>query len=88
MADSFRREPKVLLVRLYEKTSGKGNRYFAGRMGAAKVVMLRDDRAAGTDPIWQLFVSDGEPQQGKQRQSDRAGTVLAKAPPAAAEPQR
>lgn len=54
---------KVLLLRLYEKTSAKGNRYFAGRMGAASVVMMQDTRAEsdGADPVWQVFVS--EPRQ-------------------------
>jgi len=51
----------VLLLRLYEKTSAKGNPYFAGRMGQASVVMMRDHHAEGADPVWQLFVS--EPRQ-------------------------
>jgi hypothetical protein len=29
---------KVLLLRLYEKQSARGNRYWIGRLGAAKVV--------------------------------------------------
>ncbi len=51
----------VLLLRLYEKTSAKGNTYFAGRMGQASVVMMRDLHAEGDDPVWQLFAS--EPRQ-------------------------
>lgn len=51
----------VLLLRLYEKTSAKGNTYFAGRMGQASVVMMRDLHAEGGDPVWQVFVS--EPRQ-------------------------
>ena len=51
----------VLLLRLYEKTSAKGNTYFAGRMGQASVVMMRDLHAEGTDPVWQMFAS--EPRQ-------------------------
>jgi hypothetical protein len=51
----------VLLLRLYEKTSAKGNTYFAGRMGQASVVMMRDLHTEGEDPVWQLFVS--EPRQ-------------------------
>lgn len=50
----------VLLLRLYEKTSAKGNVYFAGRLGQASVVMMRDQRAEG-DPVWEVFVS--EPRQ-------------------------
>lgn len=48
----------VLLLRLYEKTSAKGNTYFAGRMGAASVVMMRDLHTEGDDPVWQVFVSE------------------------------
>lgn len=51
----------VLLLRLYEKTSAKGNTYFAGRMGQASVVMMRDLHAEGDDQVWQMFVS--EPRQ-------------------------
>lgn len=51
----------LLLLRLYEKTSAKGNTYFAGRMGQASVVMMRDLHAEGDDPVWQVFVS--EPRQ-------------------------
>ena len=51
----------VLLLRLYEKTSAKGNTYFAGRMGQASVVMMRDLHTDDGDPVWQVFVS--EPRQ-------------------------
>ena len=51
---------KVLLGRLFEKTSAKGRTYFTGRLGAARCVMLKDERAEGTDPVWQIFVQDGD----------------------------
>jgi hypothetical protein len=51
----------VLLLRLYEKTSAKGNTYFAGRMGQASVVMMRGLHIDDGDPVWQVFVS--EPRQ-------------------------
>lgn len=51
----------VLLLRLYEKTSAAGNRYFAGRMGQASVVMMLDKHTEGDDPVWQVFAS--EPRQ-------------------------
>lgn len=51
----------VLLLRLYEKTSAAGNRYFAGRMGQASLVMMLDKHTEGDDPVWQVFVS--EPRQ-------------------------
>jgi hypothetical protein len=51
-------EARVPLLRLYEKTSKHGRTYFTGRMGLAKVVMFKDERAEGTDPVWELFVSE------------------------------
>lgn len=56
---------KVLLARLYEKTSARGHRYFVGRLGAARVALFLDERAEGGDPVWELFVQDGGPQEGK-----------------------
>jgi len=64
-------QAKVLLGRLYEKSSAKGNRYFAGRLGAAKVVMMLDAKADNPDPVWQLFVTDGE--SGGQRAAGASG---------------
>ena len=56
---------KVLLGRLFEKTSAKGRTYFTGRLGAARCVMMKDERAEGTDPVWQIFVQDGD--TGRQK---------------------
>ncbi len=33
-------EPMVKLAGLYEKTSAKGNRYFIGRLGNARLLMF------------------------------------------------
>ncbi len=65
----------VLLLRLYEKTSAKGNTYFAGRMGQASVVMMRDLHTEGDDPVWQLFVS--EPRQAAQDRPQDAKPAFA-----------
>lgn len=50
--------PSIPLCRLYERTSKKGTHYLTGRLGAAKVVILKssgttDDGA----PIWNVLVS-------------------------------
>ncbi len=61
---------KVLLGRLYERTSQKGNRYFSGRLGAARVMLFKDDYA-DDDNVWQLFVQDGAekcPQVAQERE--------------------
>jgi hypothetical protein len=52
-------QDRVLITRLYEKTSQFGNRYFIGRLGAARLVLLRDTH--GADPNgWQLFTQTVE----------------------------
>ncbi|MDO9490182.1 MAG: hypothetical protein Q7J32_17555 [Sphingomonadaceae bacterium] len=53
-----RNGPKVPLMRLWERTSANGNRYFAGYMGQASVVMFHDEKAEGEHPQWQLYVSE------------------------------
>jgi hypothetical protein len=70
----------VLLLRLYEKTSAKGNTYFAGRMGQASVVMMRDLHAEGDDPVWQVFVS--EPRQAATDGAGAQRVPMAAQPPA------
>lgn len=47
---------------MYEKTSQKGNRYFIGRLGNAKLLMFANqDKKAETDPDWLLYVQEREP---------------------------
>lgn len=75
---------KVLLLRLYEKTSATGNRYFAGRLGAAKVAMFLDKRADGADPVWEVFVQGGDP-DGKPATAP-GRDLLGAAPPQARRP--
>ena len=65
----------VLLLRLYEKTSAKGNTYFAGRMGQASVVMMRDLHTEGDDPVWQLFVSEPRQAATERPQAAKAAQV-------------
>ena len=38
---------KVLLGRLYERTSRKGHRYSSGRLGPSRVMAFKDEYAAG-----------------------------------------
>jgi hypothetical protein len=47
------------LTRLYRKTSAKGATYFVGRLGGAKVALLRSrDTAEDGGEIWDLLVSE------------------------------
>ena len=65
---------KIRLVRLYEKISANGIRYFAGRIGAAKAIMFLDTTVEGDDPVWELFVQDGEGGQFAQPKKEAART--------------
>jgi len=71
---------KVLLGRLYERTSQRGNRYFSGRLGPARVMLFRDEKA-DDDNVWQLFVQDGEDkaaqtgQEGEGQQKTTPATI-------------
>jgi hypothetical protein len=48
------------LTGMWEKTNAKGGRYFVGRLGAAKVVLLENrERRADNDPSHILFLADG-----------------------------
>lgn len=50
---------RVPVTRLFEKTSAKGNRYFTGRLGNARVLLFRDEHAdTGGDPVWQMYLAD------------------------------
>ena len=51
--------PSIKIARLYERESRNGNRYFAGRLGYAKIVILKSDHTAddGT-PIWDVLLQE------------------------------
>ena len=62
-------EPKVLLFRLFEKTSANGNRYLFGRLGNAKVVAFIDkdtELKFGATACFNVFLQPGD--DGKQQQ--------------------
>lgn len=53
--------PKVLLLRLSQRTSGKGNVYLSGWMGAARLVGFRGEDDENGNPVWELFAAEPEP---------------------------
>src|SRR3954468_2302597 len=53
--------PRVLLLTLSERTSGKGNAYLAGWLGKASVVAFRGEDDRHGNPTWDVFVSTPEP---------------------------
>jgi hypothetical protein len=63
--------PRVLLMQLSERTSGKGNRYLSGWLGRASVVAFAGEPDKHGNPTWDLFVS--EPQPRAERQAEGTG---------------
>ncbi len=66
-------DDKVLLGRLYERTSQKGNRHFSGRFGVARIMLFKDDYA-DDDNVWQLFVQ-GAAEKSPQVAQEREGST-------------
>ena len=62
MAEERQYKPLVKLTGLYENQSKRtGDTYFAGFLGNAKVMVLRDKNAEPGKPGWSLFVQEKEP---------------------------
>jgi hypothetical protein len=62
--------PSVPLCRLYERTSRKGTHYLTGRLGAAKIVVLKSSETTddGT-PIWNVLMQEAPPKQSADAQT-------------------
>lgn len=78
---------KFKLFRLYEKTSARGNRYFVGRLGGARVIVMRDERAElseGTAGVWNVMLepADEAPPRRAPSTPRTARTPAAKPDPA------
>jgi hypothetical protein len=54
------------LTRLFQKKSKTGATYFTGRLGSAKIVLLKSKDQADGDPIWNLTLSEA-PQKAEER---------------------
>lgn len=71
--------PQVKLTRLYERTSKKtGNQYFTGRLGAAKVVMLKSREVTEEGrAIWDVLLQEGssEPKRAKAEAQEPLATA-------------
>jgi len=51
--------PQVKLARLYEKTSKTGNQYFVGRLGMAKVAVLKSKEVTEDgSPMWDVLLQE------------------------------
>jgi hypothetical protein len=63
---------KIGLTTLYEKTSTRGNRYFVGRLGAARIMLFEDKFADGDDPAWHLCIQEGPAAKSDQDRARQA----------------
>jgi hypothetical protein len=72
--------PSFVLTKLYRKKSEKGNTYFTGRLGGARVVLLKsNDTADDGGEVWNLLASEApakrdqdaaqRPQEPERRQT-------------------
>jgi hypothetical protein len=62
-------KPKVLLLTLSERTSGRGTRYMRGWLGRAAVVAFEGKPDEAGHATWDVYVSTPEPRQGDKRQT-------------------
>lgn len=78
MADS-KYAPSVPLCRLYERTSARGNVYLTGRLGGAKIAILKSsDTTDDGVPIWNVVLSEA-PQ--KAPDGERETRTIVRDPP-------
>ena len=78
--------PRVLLLTLSERTSGRGNRYLSGWLGKASVVAFAGEPDKHGNPTWDLFVSEPQPRAEQQQSKPKArqgGPAKPSAPPSA-----
>jgi hypothetical protein len=56
--------PKIILDRLFEKTSAKGTLYFTSQLGPARLILFwsRED-ADDSTPIWDMFLQESNAPQ-------------------------
>jgi hypothetical protein len=58
--------PSFAAAKLYRKISAKGGTYYVGRLGGAKVTLLKSNEVAENgDEVWSLMLSEATPYQGK-----------------------
>ena len=68
-------QPRVLLMQLSERTSGKGNRYLSGWLGKASVVAFAGEPDKHGNPTWDLFVSEPQPRAEAGAKSPNVGDL-------------
>jgi hypothetical protein len=79
--------PQMKLARLYAKTSKTGNQYFVGRLGMAKVAVLKSKEVAEDgSPMWDVLLQEAPSEQRRKPEAKEEPQHEATAPAAAAPP--
>lgn len=65
MTDQRQNRPPLVLTRLWERTSARGNAYLSGRLGSARVlVMPNRDRQGDDDASHVLMLAEAGEREG------------------------
>jgi hypothetical protein len=75
-------ETGVELFRLYQRKSASGRTYFVGRLGNARIAVLKDNDApvdSTTLGVWKVIVQERDPDRANNR-NDQQQTGPAKQP--------
>jgi hypothetical protein len=67
--------PRVLLMQLSERTSGKGNAYLSGWLGKASVVAFPGEPDKHGNATWDVFVSETQPRAERRPEAEREREV-------------
>lgn len=71
MADNY--GPSITALKLYERTSAKGNVYLSGRWGGLRVAVMKSkDVSDSGDAIWTMRLSEVTQQQREAAGAERA----------------
>src|SRR5690349_9063780 len=63
--------PRVLLLTMSERTSGKGNRYLSRWLGKASVVAFPGEPDRHGNATWDLFVSEPQPRAERRPEAEQ-----------------
>jgi hypothetical protein len=65
----------IELTTLFERISNNGKKYFTGRLGHAKVVVLPGDDTAEGQPTWKVFIAAASPASPAAQKTPRTSTA-------------
>lgn len=73
MASDQKYGPSITVARLYERVSKNGNHYLVGRMGMAKIAILKSaDTTDDGVPIWNIVLQEAPRNDHRADESDHA----------------